>query len=78
MSNRAAPPAEPPTTTGALLPSADRPRPLHPYSTPPYGEPGPWALAPPVQHPVVVSRTRRGSTGPYSRSGYSSPNTPGT
>ncbi|MFD7713126.1 S1C family serine protease [Streptomyces sp. NPDC059786] len=22
-----------------------------PYSTPPYGEPGPWALAPPVQHP---------------------------
>ncbi|WP_345055715.1 S1C family serine protease [Streptomyces rameus] len=33
---------------------ADRPRPLHdpdPYSTPPYGEPGPWAPAPPVQHP---------------------------
>ncbi|WP_156725909.1 trypsin-like peptidase domain-containing protein [Streptomyces apocyni] len=29
-------------------------RPLHapdPYGTPPYGEPGPWALAPPVQHP---------------------------
>ncbi|GGQ88949.1 trypsin-like peptidase domain-containing protein [Streptomyces pilosus] len=29
-------------------------RPLHdpdPYSTPPYGEPGPWAPAPPVQHP---------------------------
>lgn len=22
------------------------------YSTPPYGEPGPWALAPPVQHPT--------------------------
>ncbi|MEU3093453.1 trypsin-like peptidase domain-containing protein [Streptomyces sp. NPDC006967] len=30
-------------------------RPLHdpdPYSTPPYGEPGPWAPAPPVQHPT--------------------------
>lgn len=29
-------------------------RPLHepdPYSTPPYGGPGPWAPAPPVQHP---------------------------
>ncbi|GGY77436.1 PDZ domain-containing protein [Streptomyces nitrosporeus] len=34
---------------------APRPRPLHPadeYSTPPYGEPGPWAPAPPVQRPV--------------------------
>lgn len=33
---------------------AERPKPLHdpgPYSTPPYGEPGPWAPAPPVQHP---------------------------
>ncbi|MFJ5996406.1 trypsin-like peptidase domain-containing protein [Streptomyces sp. NPDC092370] len=33
------------------------PRPLHdpdPYSTPPYGEPGPWAPAPPVQHPAAV------------------------
>ncbi|MEU6121747.1 trypsin-like peptidase domain-containing protein [Streptomyces sp. NPDC047123] len=36
---------------------ADRPRPLHdpdPYSTPPYGEPGPWAPAPPVQHPAAT------------------------
>ncbi|MFF8565721.1 trypsin-like peptidase domain-containing protein [Streptomyces albidoflavus] len=34
---------------------AERPRPRHapdPYSTPPYGEPGPWAPAPPVQRPV--------------------------
>ncbi|MFF7452324.1 trypsin-like peptidase domain-containing protein [Streptomyces sp. NPDC008132] len=34
-----------------------RPTPLHdpdPYSTPPYGEPGPWAPAPPVQRPVAV------------------------
>lgn len=35
----------------------ERPRPRHepdPYSTPPYGEPGPWAPAPPVQHPVAT------------------------
>ncbi|MER7225012.1 trypsin-like peptidase domain-containing protein [Streptomyces rubradiris] len=25
-----------------------------PYSTPPYGEPGPWAPAPPVQHPAFT------------------------
>ncbi|MFJ3887139.1 S1C family serine protease [Streptomyces rubrogriseus] len=34
-----------------------RPKPLHepdPYSTPPYGEPGPWAPAPPVQHPAAT------------------------
>ncbi|MFI8530302.1 trypsin-like peptidase domain-containing protein [Streptomyces aquilus] len=34
----------------------ERPKPLHdpdPYSTPPYGEPGPWAPAPPVQHPAT-------------------------
>ncbi|MFI9826371.1 trypsin-like peptidase domain-containing protein [Streptomyces sp. NPDC051913] len=44
-------PAEAPTTV------AERPKPLHdpdPYSTPPYGEPGPWAPAPPVQHPVTT------------------------
>ncbi|MEW1999297.1 trypsin-like peptidase domain-containing protein [Streptomyces coelicoflavus] len=37
--------------------SAERPKPLHepdPYSTPPYGEPGPWAPAPPVQHPAAT------------------------
>ncbi|MGW6738334.1 S1C family serine protease [Streptomyces sp. NPDC055013] len=35
----------------------ERPKPLHdpdPYSTPPYGEPGPWAPAPPVQHPATT------------------------
>ncbi|GAA2243379.1 protease [Streptomyces ruber] len=40
----------------AADPSAGRPKPLHdpdPYSTPPYGEPGPWAPAPPVQHPAT-------------------------
>ncbi|MFI2671503.1 trypsin-like peptidase domain-containing protein [Streptomyces albidoflavus] len=47
-------------TPDAVVPAqqqapVERPRPLHapdPYSTPPYGEPGPWALAPPVQRPV--------------------------
>ncbi|MGW2419857.1 trypsin-like peptidase domain-containing protein [Streptomyces sp. NPDC001709] len=35
----------------------ERPKPLHdpdPYGTPPYGEPGPWAPAPPVQHPTAT------------------------
>ncbi|MEV3989294.1 trypsin-like peptidase domain-containing protein [Streptomyces sp. NPDC049837] len=34
-----------------------RPQPLHQpdeYSTPPYGEPGPWAPAPPVQRPMAT------------------------
>ncbi|MEV6808807.1 trypsin-like peptidase domain-containing protein [Streptomyces sp. NPDC051132] len=36
---------------------ARRTGPLHdpdPYSTPPYGGPGPWAPAPPVQHPALT------------------------
>ncbi|MFF9201552.1 trypsin-like peptidase domain-containing protein [Streptomyces sp. NPDC014986] len=42
---------------GAPVGGGERPKPLHdpdPYSTPPYGEPGPWAPAPPVQHPAVT------------------------
>ncbi|MFF4358378.1 trypsin-like peptidase domain-containing protein [Streptomyces sp. NPDC001604] len=42
--------------TASAPPADERPRPLHdpdPYSTPPYGEPGPWAPAPPVQHPAA-------------------------
>ncbi|MGA6154573.1 trypsin-like peptidase domain-containing protein [Stenotrophomonas sp. NPDC087984] len=38
-------------------PEEPAPRPLHepdPYSTPPYGGPGPWAPAPPVQHPAAT------------------------
>ncbi|MFJ3023152.1 trypsin-like peptidase domain-containing protein [Streptomyces tendae] len=56
--------AESPSRAGtAAAPAADgpsgaeRPKPLHepdPYSTPPYGEPGPWAPAPPVQHPAAT------------------------
>ncbi|MER6069799.1 trypsin-like peptidase domain-containing protein [Streptomyces sp. NPDC001817] len=43
---------------GAWAAPAERPKPLHdpdPYGTPPYGEPGPWAPAPPVQHPAVTT-----------------------
>ncbi|MGW5739602.1 MULTISPECIES: trypsin-like peptidase domain-containing protein [Streptomyces] len=59
--------------------SADRPRPLHdpdPYSTPPYGEPGPWAPAPPVQHPAAtpahgtqVPAANHGGTPPHGTPG---------
>ncbi|MFF8842809.1 S1C family serine protease [Streptomyces sp. NPDC015127] len=45
-------PAAPPVAA-----AASRPTPLHepdPYSTPPYGGPGPWAPAPPVQRPVAT------------------------
>ncbi|MGC5562877.1 trypsin-like peptidase domain-containing protein [Streptomyces sp. FR-108] len=45
--------------------SGERPRPLHdpdPYSTPPYGGPGPWAPAPPVQHPGTTPT--HGTTAP--------------
>ncbi|MFG3263813.1 trypsin-like peptidase domain-containing protein [Streptomyces bobili] len=46
---------------------ADLPKPLHdpdPYSTPPYGEPGPWAPAPPVQHPAAPPASRTAVSGP--------------
>ncbi|MEU0684272.1 trypsin-like peptidase domain-containing protein [Streptomyces albogriseolus] len=48
-------PTHPAPAHGAHAPA--QPRPLHdpdPYSTPPYGEPGPWAPAPPVQHPAAT------------------------
>ncbi|MCK1796047.1 trypsin-like peptidase domain-containing protein [Streptomyces sp. XM4193] len=45
----------PPQGTGSgqsRVPAAATPlHPEDPYGTPPYGGPGPWALAPPVQHP---------------------------
>ncbi|MEU0191521.1 trypsin-like peptidase domain-containing protein [Streptomyces afghaniensis] len=55
-----------PAETGSAVEAGDAPsaasvdgapKPLHdpdPYSTPPYGEPGPWAPAPPVQHPAAT------------------------
>uniref|UniRef100_A0AAU3GQZ3 Trypsin-like peptidase domain-containing protein n=1 Tax=Streptomyces sp. NBC_01401 TaxID=2903854 RepID=A0AAU3GQZ3_9ACTN len=45
----------PPDPAPATEPPAHRTGPLHApdeYSTPPYGGPGPWAPAPPVQRPV--------------------------
>ncbi|MFJ8939036.1 trypsin-like peptidase domain-containing protein [Streptomyces sp. NPDC102365] len=51
---------------GVSVPApGERPRPLHdpdPYSTPPYGGPGPWAPAPPVQHPGATPT--HGTTAP--------------
>ncbi|MEX2969017.1 trypsin-like peptidase domain-containing protein [Streptomyces sp. C184] len=44
-------------TAGGPAAAPRRQRPLHdedPYGTPPYGGPGPWAPAPPVQRPVAT------------------------
>ncbi|WP_443065674.1 trypsin-like peptidase domain-containing protein [Streptomyces sp. NBC_00557] len=52
---------------GAWAAPTGRPKPLHdpdPYSTPPYGEPGPWAPAPPVQHPAARSTPMPAPTSP--------------
>ncbi|MFJ4078825.1 trypsin-like peptidase domain-containing protein [Streptomyces iakyrus] len=49
--------AAPAASVSSPGPAEGAPRPLHdpdPYSTPPYGEPGPWAPAPPVQHPATT------------------------
>ncbi|MEU0584119.1 trypsin-like peptidase domain-containing protein [Streptomyces sp. NPDC006132] len=46
-----------PAAAPAAVPVDVGVKPLHdpdPYSTPPYGEPGPWAPAPPVQHPAAT------------------------
>ncbi|MGW2571344.1 trypsin-like peptidase domain-containing protein [Streptomyces sp. NPDC001537] len=63
--------------TASAPPAAERPRPLHdpdPYSTPPYGEPGPWAPAPPVQHPAA--RAAQGTPTPPHAAPPSAPTTP--
>ncbi|MEV8597151.1 trypsin-like peptidase domain-containing protein [Streptomyces sp. NPDC052012] len=49
--------ASPTPLSTSAGPRAEQPKPLHdpdPYGTPPYGEPGPWAPAPPVQHPATT------------------------
>ncbi|HET6856654.1 MAG TPA: trypsin-like peptidase domain-containing protein, partial [Streptomyces sp.] len=54
LSDRIPEPAEQPQQTPEPV-ERRRGQPLHapdPYGTPPYGGPGPFALAPPVQHPV--------------------------
>ncbi|MFE2049229.1 trypsin-like peptidase domain-containing protein [Streptomyces sp. NPDC059459] len=56
--------ADAPLTAPSLT---ERPKPLHdpdPYSTPPYGEPGPWAPAPPVQHPAAAPGRAAMAEGP--------------
>ncbi|GAB3180490.1 S1C family serine protease [Streptomyces incanus] len=60
---------------GSFGDRSEQPRPLHdpdPYSTPPYGEPGPWAPAPPVQHPAATPA--QGASAPAS----APPPAPGT
>ncbi|MFJ7342171.1 trypsin-like peptidase domain-containing protein [Streptomyces sp. NPDC101110] len=49
----------PVAAASSATPPQEAPKPLHdpdPYSTPPYGEPGPWAPAPPVQHPATPAQ----------------------
>ncbi|WP_436847655.1 S1C family serine protease [Streptomyces avermitilis] len=65
----------------------DRPTPLHdpdPYSTPPYGQPGPWAPAPPVQFPATTPAHGTPSPAPpgaaqapVAPSGHPTPGAPG-
>ncbi|MER8068100.1 trypsin-like peptidase domain-containing protein [Streptomyces sp. NPDC094034] len=54
-------PVDPPSAPFDAAPVPQgRPQPLHEpdaYSTPPYGGPGPWALAPPVQRPTPAHGT---------------------
>ncbi|GGU52910.1 S1C family serine protease [Streptomyces lavendofoliae] len=54
---RTPPPAPEGGEAPAAVAAAVRPQPLHQpdeYRTPPYGEPGPWAPAPPVQRPLAT------------------------
>ncbi|WP_405535504.1 trypsin-like peptidase domain-containing protein [Streptomyces sp. NBC_00075] len=56
------------------LPPGPPPQPLHdpdPYSTPPYGHPGPWAPAPPVQHPAMTPAHGTAVPGPLTPPGLS-------
>ncbi|MFF9477571.1 trypsin-like peptidase domain-containing protein [Streptomyces sp. NPDC014733] len=51
---KAEPDAAPAPAAGApAVPDGPR-HPKDPYGTPPYGDPGPWAPAPPVQRPVTT------------------------
>lgn len=65
---RAAEPQPEPQPEPAPEPVAARPQPLHEpdeYRTPPYGEPGPWAPAPPVQHPAASAPAPQAVTAPH-------------
>ncbi|MFD9817218.1 trypsin-like peptidase domain-containing protein [Streptomyces sp. NPDC059080] len=59
--------------TGSPAAASDRPRPRHPqdpYGTPPYGDPGPWAPAPPVQRPVTTPAHGTQLPQPVAAGGY--------
>ncbi|MER5446138.1 trypsin-like peptidase domain-containing protein [Streptomyces sp. NPDC002764] len=65
-------------TAAAPTPPVELRKPLHdpdPYSTPPYGEPGPWAPAPPVQHPAATPAHGTVTPTPH---GTVTPTAPGT
>ncbi|MFJ9819458.1 trypsin-like peptidase domain-containing protein [Streptomyces sp. NPDC101151] len=69
----------PPGAHSAAVPPAERPEPLHdpdPYSTPPYGGPGPWAPAPPVQHPAAPPAQETAVPAPAAPHPPASPHTP--
>ncbi|MEU6388721.1 trypsin-like peptidase domain-containing protein [Streptomyces sp. NPDC046939] len=70
--------ADPTPGSAPMPPAQASPRPLHdpdPYSTPPYGEPGPWAPAPPVQHPAGTPP--HGTASPFDAQHGAHPGTPG-
>ncbi|MER6722048.1 trypsin-like peptidase domain-containing protein [Streptomyces halstedii] len=74
----AAGPGAPPPP-GEPVASAPRARPLHTpdeYSTPPYGGPGPWAPAPPVQRPVPTPAHGTPVPPPYAGGGGHGPAAP--
>ncbi|MYR74977.1 MULTISPECIES: trypsin-like peptidase domain-containing protein [unclassified Streptomyces] len=68
-----------PSPPGEPVASAPRARPLHTpdeYSTPPYGGPGPWAPAPPVQRPVPTPAHGTPVPPPYAGGGGHGPAAP--
>ncbi|WP_405801360.1 trypsin-like peptidase domain-containing protein [Streptomyces halstedii] len=68
-----------PSAPGEPVASAPRARPLHTpdeYSTPPYGGPGPWAPAPPVQRPVPTPAHGTPVPPPYAGGGGHGPAAP--
>ncbi|MFI9489953.1 trypsin-like peptidase domain-containing protein [Streptomyces halstedii] len=68
-----------PSPPGEPVASAPRVRPLHTpdeYSTPPYGGPGPWAPAPPVQRPVPTPAHGTPVPPPYAGGGGHGPAAP--
>ncbi|MBU7599233.1 trypsin-like peptidase domain-containing protein [Streptomyces sp. P38-E01] len=57
-------PSQGPGAGQSRAPAATPLHPEDPYGTPPYGGPGPWALAPPVQHPRAQTTPAHGVSVP--------------